>query len=312
MNTTLKQWLSDRRRKYSDGVDLFENLASDEMKRKFLNYFREVNTVPQFDSHFTVLINKLTSISSILGVKPVVMRADVAATTLKAAVDVAMADEKKSSELKGDTVLKDILSKEEELFSLRERLHALEENNEEKSDEIEVLQAELDSLTEELEELQIQFQTLRPGAKIMTYSALPKEIQALFDRVREITPLYASLFTEMQNENLSPEDRAPIASQVYDLWTERSSLWNKIDDWAEGKQISLKLEEKRMDELPTNQVLKGMHLANRIDRLKENIRRSAESIDKHKKNGKENLRLKAESRLSEYQKELAELESVMK
>lgn len=72
----------------------------------------------------------------------------------------------------------------------------------------------------------------------------------------------------------------------------------------------MKLQEKRTEELPTDQVLKGMQIANRIERLKENIRRTEVSISNHDKNGKKNLKQKAEQRLEVYRKELAELEGM--
>ena len=53
-----------------------------------------------------------------------------------------------------------------------------------------------------------------------------------------------------------------------------------------------------------------MQIANRIERLKENIRRTEVSIQTHDKNGKLNLKHKAEKRLEEYKHELAELEGL--
>ena len=173
-----------------------------------------------------------------------------------------------------------------------------------------MLESDLEEAQEELLELQDRLSVLRPGAKIITYTSLPDDIRMIFDRVRYITPLYSSLFTEMQNESLTPEEREPIAKQVYELWTERANLWNQIDAWAEGKQVTLKLQEKRTEELPTDQVMKGMQMANRIERLKENIRRTEVSISNHEKNGKMNMKQKAQQRLEAYQKELAELEGM--
>lgn len=104
--------------------------------------------------------------------------------------------------------------KESELFKLQDKITELEEDNDDKSGEIDQLQAELEEAQEELQELQDQFALLRPGAKIATYSSLPDNIRTIFDEVRQITPLYAALFTEMQNEALTPEQRKPIADQV--------------------------------------------------------------------------------------------------
>lgn len=307
---TLQNWLADRQRKYADGVALFRALAPEDMRSKYLTFFSEVSDAPQFDSHYTVLVNKLTFIARMAGAKPQMMAVEVAAKTMVTAVAIAKAADKKANEVQGDRVLKEILVKESELFALQDKITALEDDNEDKSEEIATLESDLEEAQEELQELQDRLAVLRPGAKIVTYTALPDNIRLIFDRVRYITPLYASLFTEMQNESLTPEQREPIAKQVHDLWLERAGLWDQIDAWAEGKKVDLKIEEKRTEELPADQVIRGMQMANRIERLKENIRRTEVSVINHDKNGKLNLKQKAEQRLSEYRTELAELEAV--
>lgn len=307
---TLQHWLADRGRTYTDGVALFLALAPEEMKRKLSAYFNEVKDAPQFDSHYTVLVNKLSMVARNAGAQKVVTTSDKAVGLLATAVNIAKAADKAIDQAKGDKVLKEILVKESELFALQDKITALEDDNEDKSEEIATLESNLEEAQEELQELQDRLAVLRPGAKIVTYSALPDNIRLIFDRVRYITPLYASLFTEMQNEALTPEQREPIAKQVHDLWTERAGLWDQIDAWAEGKKVDLKIEEKRTEELPADQVIRGMQMANRIERLKENIRRTEVSVINHDKNGKLNLKQKAEQRLSEYRTELAELEAV--
>lgn len=306
----LHSWLSNRQRKYADGLALFRELAPEEMKKKFLAYFSEVQDVPQFDNHYTVLVNKLTTVVRMAGAKPLVMKSESVTKTLVSAVNIAKAVDKAADKIQGDKVLKDILVKESELFALRDRIMELESDNDDKTEEIEALEEELESTHEELQDLQDKLAVLRPGAKIVTYSSLPENIQMLFDRIRKITPLYASIFTEMQNESLTPEEREPIATQVHDLWTERAGLWNQIDAWAEGKHVKLQVQEKRTEELPADPILKGMQIANRIERLKENIRRTEVSIQAHEKNGKLNLKQKAEKRLEEYKQELAGLEGL--
>ena len=59
----VQNWLSDKKRKYDDGLALFEKFASAEIKKKYLDYFKEVNgDVEAFDMHFTMLVNKIVSI----------------------------------------------------------------------------------------------------------------------------------------------------------------------------------------------------------------------------------------------------------
>ena len=289
---TLQNWLADRKRKYADGLALFQALAPEEMRKKYIAFFSEVKEVPQFDSHFTVLVNKLTTVARLSSAQPQITISERGSILLKTAVAATKAIEKTANQQKGDKVLKEILVKESELFKLQDKITELEEAQ------------------EELQELQDQFALLRPGAKIATYSSLPDNIRTIFDEVRQITPLYAALFTEMQNEALTPEQRKPIADQVHELWSRRAKLWDQIDAWAEGKQIQLKTEVQKTEELPADQLLKGMQIANRIERLRENIRRTETSIAQHEKNGKLNLRQKAEQRLAYYKRELAELDNL--
>ncbi len=307
---TLQNWLADRKRKYADGLALFQALAPEEMRKKYIAFFSEVKEVPQFDSHFTVMGNKFTTVARLSSGQPQITISERGSILLKTAVAATKAIEKTADQQKGDKVLKEILVKESELFKLQDKITELEEDNDDKSGEIDQLQAELEEAQEELQELQDQFALLRLGAKIATYSSLPDNIRTIFDEVRQITPLYAALFTEMQNEALTPEQRKPIADQVHELWSRRAKLWDQIDAWAEGKQIQLKTEVQKTEELPADQLLKGMQIANRIERLRENIRRTETSIAQHEKNGKLNLRQKAEQRLAYYKRELAELDNL--
>lgn len=185
---TLQNWLADRKRKYADGLALFQALAPEEMRKKYIAFFSEVKEVPQFDSHFTVLVNKLTTVARLSSAQPQITISERGSILLKTAVAATKAIEKTADQLKGDKVLKEILVKESELFKLQDKITELEEDNDDKSGEIDQLQAELEEAQEELQELQDQFALLRPGAKIATYSSLPDNIRTIFDEVRQITP----------------------------------------------------------------------------------------------------------------------------
>lgn len=39
---TLQNWLADRKRKYADGLALFQALAPEEMRKKYIAFFSEV------------------------------------------------------------------------------------------------------------------------------------------------------------------------------------------------------------------------------------------------------------------------------
>lgn len=308
----LALWLCDRQRKYADGLELFKKYAPEEMKKKHLTFFSQVSNPPQFDTHFTVLINKLNTVLRSAGQKVQTTVVEETSQIVKSAVAKAENMKEVLNKAEGDKVLSEIKTAESELFKLQDRIDELENDNEDKSDEIAELESELESKLEELQDLQDRFSVLRAGVKIVTYSALPDDIKVIYDRIRAITPLYASLFTEMGNEKLSPEEREPIAAQVNELWNERAKLWDMMDAWAEGKQVKLDISLPKTSELPTNDVNKGVQIANRIERLKENIRRTEMSIEGHSKAGKENLKVKAEQRLKDYKLELDELVKLTK
>jgi hypothetical protein len=63
MINQVKNWLSDKKREYDDGLALFEKFSSPEIKKMYLDYFKEVNGyVEAFDMHFTMLVNKIVAI----------------------------------------------------------------------------------------------------------------------------------------------------------------------------------------------------------------------------------------------------------
>lgn len=129
---TLQNWLADRKRKYADGLALFQALAPEEMRKKYIAFFSEVK-VPQFDSHFTVLVNKLTTVAP-SSAQPQITISERGSILLKTAVAATKAIEKTANQLKGDKVLKEILVKESELFKLQDKITELEEDNDDKSE----------------------------------------------------------------------------------------------------------------------------------------------------------------------------------
>ena len=246
--TTIKQWLADRRRKYADGLALFNTYASPELKSKFGTYFNEIDSCPAFDGHMTTLVNKLTVIDRDAVIPQGVER--------KASVGVVSSGKmlaKASGKAAGNPP---------------------------------------DNKT--------------PGAKI-TLADLPDELQGLVKRVREITPLYAAAFTEMASETIADKDRAEVAREVFDLWSERRAIWEQLDGYAKSKNATLDVGFAKPEPLPSNPLLDGMFLAKKIERLKEKIARTEKAITMHSENGKENLRVAALQRLEKFNMELADL-----
>ena len=95
---TIKQWLADRRRKYADGLALFNKYASQELKSKFGAYFNEVNSCPAFDGHMTTLVNKLTVID-----RDAVITQSVERTASVGIVSVGKAPSKPLGKAEGNT-----------------------------------------------------------------------------------------------------------------------------------------------------------------------------------------------------------------
>lgn len=305
--SNIHTWLSDRKRKYADGLKLFSLYAPEDMKRKLGAYFSEVDNVPPFDGHFTVLVNKLTVISKSENCAIQPLGESIPCIVSSAASIATRATDKAIDDSKAILLLSDIQKKESELFLLKDQIRELENDSEDKDFEIEELQTALDEKENEVEELHNQLLVLKPRIKVVTYSNLPENIRSIFDRAREITPLYAFQFASMQNESLTEEQRLIVAQEVYELWMERDEIWKNIDSWAQDKKVELHLEKQPMEAPESNPVLKGIQAANRIERLKENIRRTEKAILEHQKNNKLNLVQKAQEKLIAYNNELDEL-----
>ena len=63
-NEQLEKWLSNRQRRYADGMELFNALAKANTKSSYGNYLSQAPENPHiFDPHFTQLVNILTKIA---------------------------------------------------------------------------------------------------------------------------------------------------------------------------------------------------------------------------------------------------------
>lgn len=284
-STELLNWLNDRQRSYADGLAIFINLATDQQKKRFLPFLSEVTDVPEFDSHFTVLKNKLQMIASLCGVQQIVVDS-------KAPEPLIKIPEMKKETVEDTMMIPDIILLQKDLEELKERL----DNNDDNASDMLSHIVDIENRIEEEKEKY-------SGTKIITYEELSPNLKTAFDRVRTITPEYASLFTEMQNESLTSEERLSIAQRAYDLWKERQNLWNLIDGKSDVKEEVSEVTEN----VDTPDLIKGVQYANRIERLKENIRRTEVSIEHHEQAGKKNLKFAAEERLKRYKQELKDL-----
>jgi hypothetical protein len=154
-----------------------------------------------------------------------------------------------------------------------------------------------------------QGQNEKTGLKIIKSNSineadLPEELKAVFARAKELTPLMASLHSELSNENLHADKAAELTSELIRLDDERTACWEKLDAWAEGREEIL-LEDDPED-LPVDPLKRGVELASRINRLKENIARTKKTIEN---TDRENIRARNALKLKAYEQELSDLQS---
>jgi hypothetical protein len=303
MITKVKLWLENPKRDYAEGLGFFEQYASPEIKKKYLHFLQlkeGEEKVKAFDMHFSVLINKVNAIYGNMKFNPgKYSLSDVKKPEPEPSIREEIFEKSRK--------IKELEDDKEALLLNIEELEALDEENQEEigslNADIEDKDAEIESLQSELEE------TLKQnGLKIVKYENLPAEVKKKYDRTKEIVPLIATLHTEIGLESISDNERKKLVDELCRLDDERRKLWDDIDAWSHGKDVVL--EETKETEYSEDPLVKGMQVSKRMERLKENIKRSHDAIDKHLKAGKKNLTEKAGKRLAAFEKELSDLESL--
>ena len=284
----LEQWLSNPKRKYADGLALFNALATEALRTKYGQYLNEADpdTQHQFSQPMSIMTNKLAQLRQMAQIKPELFEG-IEIITEKDDLDISAKKE----------VIKNLRA---EIEDLKEQLDDKDSDNTELNDLLEEKEEQLESIGNELKQLEE-----KRGLQIVEKKNLPKQMQALYDRNREITPLMASLHAEISNESISSEKRKELREALCKLDDERRANWDKIDDWAEGKDVKIDEPEKVITD--NDPIIAGMMMANRIIRLKENIKRSQESAASGKT---ELIRTNAAKRVEVYKAELAELENI--
>ena len=290
MLKTIQEWLAAPNRKYAEGLAIFKIAAAPEIKKKYGEYFSAVDGEPdQFDMHFGMLINKVSDIENKMRINPDAFK-DL--TLLVVPVDNS----------------KEIAAKEAEISTLKATIETLQ------SKEIEATEIEdnatVISLTEAEEKLlalETELETLKEkrGISIVQYDNLPEDMKKLYDRVKAITPLMASLHADISVEEIHPNTRKSLAKKLCDLDDERRLAWDAIDVWSEGKTVEPTLEANSFSD---DVLAKGMQIARRMERLKENINRAKESAGNA---DRETIKESALKRIEKYEKELAELQALV-
>lgn len=299
----LTNWLGNRQRIYADGIALFNCLAKPAMKEKFEKYLSSAPENPHaFDPHFTQLVNSLTRIEREAKEAPSLYPS--AMDEVIVAKKLSEPDRKIELEARNNT----IASLQNEITELTERLASLESDADANADEISELQSTFDEKMTELTTLRSEVDALKqPGVKIVTEESLTPSLRKAYERIKEITPLYASLHADIANSDIPAEERKPLAEELCKLDDERRKLWKQIDDWSEGKG-KIDLTEQR-PAYSDNSIVRGIEIARQIKRLKQNITNSQAAADKAEKDGRKVVQENALARIAGYKQELATLEA---
>lgn len=190
---------------------------------------------------------------------------------------------------------------------LESDLEELNDTLDQKDSDIEDLETELEQKSTEIEQLKTDLES--KGLKVITDEDLPADFKKKRTRIKEIVPLMAKIHAELSDTTLTDDQRKAKALELCQLDDERRALWDSIDEYLSGKD-SLLAEDKTI-EYSQDPVIRGMQMANRIKRMKENIKRNEEAVQKHIKNKKPNLELRAQNLVEGYRLELEQLESML-
>lgn len=299
----LSHWLGNRQRIYADGLSLFNLLAKPAMKEKFAAYLSQASESPHiFDPHFTQLVNCLSRIEREAKEAPALYPA----AHQEVIVTKTLSEPERKKEI--DTRNETIAVLQEEITDLTERIDDLEGDANSNADELATLQEQFDEKMVELTTLRDEVDALHtPGVKIVTEESLTPALRKAYARIKEITPLYASLHNDVANPDIPVEERQALAEELCKLDDERRKLWKLIDNWAEGKGDN-QLKEPR-PAYSDNLVVRGIEIARQIKRLKSNITNSRIAAEKAEKDGRKVVQENALARITAYETELKELEA---
>lgn len=156
-----------------------------------------------------------------------------------------------------------------------------------------------------------QHPTPEIGIHIAKYSDLPADMQAKYDRLKQIAPLIGSLHADLTRTDIDGDKRKLTAQELCQLDDERRKLWQQLDAWAEG-------QTKEEKPAPTTQQPAAattdvsaedeLQLWRRDKRLRDNVRAARQTIEAQGgKEGCEGTVARAKERLARYTKEQVEV-----
>lgn len=302
----LEAWLEKPSERYSDGVTIFEQLAPADIKKKYIDFFKEVSQPKQSDIHFSMLINKVGAIYLKVKSNP------------KAFENVELIFKETGPDADTQALIEE---KNKKIEVLRVKLEVLKSDNvdlisenENLSDNVETLETDLEDANQAIEDYESQISQLesdieilkaKRGLQIVAFKDLPEELQRKFERNREITPIMANLHAQISVEGLNGNTRKSLIKKLTTFDDERRANWDEINDWSEGKTLAEDVVVE-VPEFSADPLVAGVQIARRIERLKENISRSQTVLESSEK---ETIKANAEKRIAMYSAELAELEA---
>lgn len=226
MITKINDWLSNPKRKYAAGLEIFQALASDKQKSNFKEYFeKEADQVKeQFDIKFTILVNQIVFIQNRIKQDPQFFRQAVATATNDSdhIVDAnkmidAESESSKTGELPKE--LGPIMNRIKEIVPLMAKLHADMSNEPADDKRIPLIQelvkldderraawAQIDNYQPSEEEKQIESKTIAMGA----------DIQKRIGQLKEnIARNEVAIKKHTANKKLSYAEKAKKAVETY-------------------------------------------------------------------------------------------------
>lgn len=303
-NEQLSKWLENRQRTYADGLSLFNDLAKSSVQKKFGVYFTQAPEHPHiFDPHFTQLIHELNKIAREIREVPSLY----AAAFEEIAAIKALDNEELNQEI--ITRKENLIVLQGDIDDLNTRIDSLQGDSDDHAEELAALRIEFDEKMKEMTTLRSELDVLNtPGVKIVTEESLTPALRKAYQRIKEITPLYASLHNDIANPNAPEEKRKELAEELCKLDDERRKLWKQIDDYAEGKGAKINLDEQRPS-FSNDLTVRGFEIARQIKRLKQNITNSKTAAERALKEDKQVVHQNALDRIAKYEQELAALEA---
>lgn len=287
----IREWLANPSGRYFDGLAIFTQLASPKIKEKFERFFNEMKTEPKtLDIHFTMLINKVADIERNVSINP------------KGYEHINLVLKKTAPD---EETLQAIAEAEAKIEELKQTLEELETNKNDADDENSELQVRVDELESQIEGFENELTELKAkrGIQIVKYDDMSDDIQKLYDRNREITPIMAKIHAEISVEKLHYKTREKLVAELLKLDDERRANWDMIDDWCEGKEPQTPIE-KEVIPYSQDKVIAGAQMARRVEALKENIARSTKTAETAER---EVIKENALKRVDAYKIELEDL-----